>query len=77
MSNIRDRFERLIPGRTRTLAKVIANRSDGTVEVESYTGGRYVVASGGNTLAADDNVVIRDDVVIALAPDLPTYSVSV
>jgi len=75
--NIRQRFDGLIPGRKKSLATVVADRGDGTATVTSAAGSDYVVMTAGATIAAGDKVVVRDGQIIAKAPDLPVFSVTV
>ena len=47
MSNIRKRFEALLPDRRKSLATVNSDRGDGTASVTSPAGNSYVVNTAG------------------------------
>lgn len=77
MSNIRKRFEALLPDRRKSLATVNSDRGDGTASVTSPAGNSYVVNTAGVSVSNGDSVVIRGGQIIAKTPATTVYSVSV
>lgn len=77
MSNIRKRFESLLPDRKRSLATVVSDNGNGTARVTSSAGSDYTVNTAGVTVANGDKVVVRGGQIITKAPTLPVFQVSV
>ena len=76
-ANARQRFEALLPGRRESLVTVNADRGDGTAAVTNAAGHEFVANTGGASVSDGAEVIIKDQQIIAKAPNLPTFSISV